>query len=451
MVPTGTIPTVSAILGDSSIVELVFDPAANVTRLAVFQDGVARIAPEVLADSGRTLRPLPASHNLIRHRALQLPSEPADYGSPEELLDSIGRYVARYVDLPERFLSIAAAYVLLTWVYDAFNELPYLRFRGDYGSGKTRALLVIGSLAYKGFFASGASTVSPIFHTLDTFRGTLIFDEADFRFTDEKAELVKILNNGNAKGFPVFRTMISAKKEFDPRAFLVFGPKIVAMRGFYEDRALESRFITEDMSGRELRVDIPINLPESYRAEALQLRNQLLMYRFRERHRAAVDPMLVDPSLEPRISQVLLPLLSVAPNAGVRQAIREYGRSLQAGVVSDRATSTEGQLLSVIAEIVRTEERISISLSDIVAAFRERYGPEYERPITNRYIGGILRHRLGLALYKSNGVFVLPLTQRERIASLIKHYGAGDSPGKSRGEDAFQGRGDVGSNTKGIR
>ena len=104
---------------------------------------------------------------------------------------------------------MATYYVLLTWLYDAFNELPYLRLRGDYGSGKTRALLILGSLCYKGFFASGASTVSPIFHTLDAFRGTLIFDEADFRFSDERAEVVKILNNGNVRGLPVLRTMMN--------------------------------------------------------------------------------------------------------------------------------------------------------------------------------------------------------------------------------------------------
>ena len=140
------------------------------------------------------------------------------------------------------FEKVATYYVLLTWLYDAFNELPYLRLRGDYGSGKTRALLILGSLCYKGFFASGASTVSPIFHTLDAFRGTLIFDEADFRFSDEKAEIVKILNNGNVRGLPVLRTMMNRQREFNPQAFHVFGPKIVATRGSYDDKGLESRF-----------------------------------------------------------------------------------------------------------------------------------------------------------------------------------------------------------------
>jgi hypothetical protein len=46
-------------------------------------------------------------------------------------------------------------------------------------------------------------TISPIFHTLDAFKGTLIIDEADFRFSDERAEIVKILNNGNVQGMPV--------------------------------------------------------------------------------------------------------------------------------------------------------------------------------------------------------------------------------------------------------
>ena len=189
--------------------------------------------------------------------------------------------------------------------------MPYLRLRGDYGSGKTRALLTIGSICYKGFFASGASTVSPIFHTLDAFQGTLIFDEADFRFSDEKAEIVKILNNGNVRGMPVLRTMMNRQREFNPQAFQVFGPKIVATRGSYEDKGLESRFITEEMGSRKLRSDIPINLPDSFKDEARELRNKLLLYRFHRRFDVKLDETLVDPKIEPRLNQILLPLLSV--------------------------------------------------------------------------------------------------------------------------------------------
>ena len=116
------------------------------------------------------------------------------------MVAEIQAYIHRYVDLSPQFERIASYYVLFSWLYDSFNELPYLRVRGDYGSGKTRFLLVVGSLCYKPVFTTGASTVSPIFHILDAFRGTLIIDEGDFRWSDDKAEIVKILNNGNISG-----------------------------------------------------------------------------------------------------------------------------------------------------------------------------------------------------------------------------------------------------------
>src|SRR6185503_14885746 len=105
--------------------------------------------------------------------------------------------------------------------------------------------------------------------------------ESDFRFSDEKAEVVKILNNGNVRGFPVLRSESNGKGEFNPRAYQVFGPKIVATRGNFDDRALESRFLTEQMGHARLRRDIPINLPPEQKEEALALRNKLLLFRFR--------------------------------------------------------------------------------------------------------------------------------------------------------------------------
>ena len=43
----------------------------------------------------------------------------------------------------------------------------------------------------------------------------------------------------------MLRTMMNRQREFNPRAFQVFGPKIVATPGSYDDRGLESRFLTE--------------------------------------------------------------------------------------------------------------------------------------------------------------------------------------------------------------
>lgn len=423
---------VSDMLADGTLMESVQSEPLAPTSLVIARDGHSEVHAK-WKHEGVEYVPVPAAHNLIKHRAVKLPGLPAEYRSVEKLADKIERYASRYLALSPEFLKIASSYVLLSWVYDAFNELPYLRFRGDYGSGKSRALTVFGSLLYKGFFASGASTVSPIFHTLDTFKASLVLDEADFRFTDEKAELVKILNNGNAKGFPVLRTQVTPAKEFEPRAFSVYGPKIVAMRGSYEDRALESRFLTEEMSGRSLPADIPISLPEAQEEEALALRSKLLMYRIRERTQAAIEPTFAVASLEPRMNQILLPLLSVAPTAEARQAIVAYATRIQAGVRSDRAGSPEGQTLQVVSDLLCQDDKPVLLLQEIVAAFSARFGTEYDRPITNRYLGGILRNRLGLPLYKTGGVIAVSLKDRTRLDALFARYGIGESAGTSSG------------------
>ena len=305
-------------------------------------------------------------------------------------MGEIEQYLGRYLSLPPHILSIVTHYILLTWVYDAFNELPYLRFRGDLGSGKTRALIVAGSLCYKAFFASGASTVSPVFHTLDAFRGTLVLDEADFRFSDEKAELSKILNNGNVRGFPVLRTMVTPKKEFDPRAFNVYGPKVIAMRGSFDDRALESRFITIEMVPGPIGKHIPINLPDEQRAEALELRNKLLGFRFARRRDIAVDTSLTDATLTPRGNQIVLPLLSLVEDEKLREEIKSTARTTHLDTLAERAQSPAGHLAAVLAKLVGEDNDAQISVAELTKRFVDDFGGEYERPITNRYIGSLL-------------------------------------------------------------
>lgn len=437
-------PTVSAAWDDGMLVELLYDPRARTTAFAVWRGEAWSIEEGVTRESGERLVPFSPDNNLVKHEAVMLPSTPLEYGSPAELLAEITAFIHRYLDVSPLFEKVASYYVLLTWIYDAFNELPYLRLRGDYGTGKTRALLTLGSLCYKAFFASGASTVSPLFHTLDNFRGTLVIDEADFRMSDEKAEIVKILNTGNVRGMPVLRTMMTNQREFNPRAFHVFGPKIVAARKSFDDRALESRFITENMGERRLRADIPINLPDTHREEALTLRNKLLLYRFRTRSKAAIDPTLVDRAIEPRLNQILVPLLSVIENEALRRDLKAVAASYQEAMISDRGLTPEADVLEVLRELV-SEGSDSLPIRNIVARFIERFGSEYERPITHRWMGNMLRRRLNLATYKSHGVYVLPLSERPKLDVLFTRFGIDVPAVESSHEDTAGRHGDVGT------
>jgi hypothetical protein len=419
------VPAVSRCLSDGTLIELIYRPEERTTAFAVWSRGRWSIRGDVEAD-GLRLVPFSPRNNLIKNEAVVLPSQPSEYGSEEALIRDIRSFIHRYADLSASFEQVATYYVILTWLYDAFNEVPYLRFRGDFGTGKTRSLLVIGSLCYKAFFASGASTISPIFHTLDAFQGTLIFDEADFRFSDERSEIVKILNNGNVRGMPVLRTIMNRQREFNPQAFHVFGPKIVATRGAYEDRGLESRFITEEMSPRRLRSDIPINLPSGFQEEARGIRNKLLLYRFDRRAGTVLNEALIDPRLEPRLNQILVPLLSVIRGAGLADELRSVALNAQANLVSERRLSVEADVLEIIVERDATT-RTTLPVAEVAAGLSERFGTEYVRPITNRWVGNIVRKRLGLQTHKSHGIYVIAV-ERAKIEALRARFGMDNGP-----------------------
>src|SRR5215471_15847421 len=360
------VPTVSAVFDDGAILEMVYGPQEKRTAFVLWKDGEWNLEPSLSINPFQRLVPYSPNNNLIKNEVVLLPSEPEEYGSEESLLGEIQSFIHRYVDVSPLFEKIASYYVLFSWVHDGFNELPYLRVRGDPGSGKTRFLLTIGSLCYKPIFASGASTVSPIFRILDSFHGTLIVDEGDFRFSDEKAEVVKILNNGNVKGFPVLRSEVSGKgREFNPRAYHVFGPKLVATRGFFDDKALESRFLTEEMGQYRLRNDVPINMSGSYKEEGLRIRNKLLLFRFRNLNKRKPTEKLVDRSIEPRLNQIFVPLLSIIDDPTAIEDLRELARRYNREMIADRGTEMEAQILEIVRDILDSPYPVRLTVKDI--------------------------------------------------------------------------------------
>ena len=77
--------------------------------------------------------PYSPRNNLLVNEVVLFPSEATEYESERELVEAIRSFIHRYVDVSPLFEQIASYYVLFSWVYDGFNELPYLRLRGDTG------------------------------------------------------------------------------------------------------------------------------------------------------------------------------------------------------------------------------------------------------------------------------------------------------------------------------
>lgn len=410
---------VSRKLAKNGFLEALYAPHSAKTAFAYWDGSEFKIVERFESRPGHALVPIKASNNLLTHGVLKLPSYVEDYGSDADLLAAIKAFIHRYVDLEPGFETVAAHYVLLSWVYDRFRELPYLRIIGDYGTGKTRFLQVVGSICYKPTFASGASTISPIFHALDSFGGTLVLDEADFRFSDAKAEITKILNNGNVAGFPVLRCEAVKEGHYDPRAFVVFGPKIVASRGHYSDPALESRFVSERARSGKVRTGIPANLSESFDGEAQHLRNQLLHYRFKNFH--GITLPIQGEGNASRIAQIFRPLLAVAVSNEDAEIIRDYAMKSASFLSSLNSHTAEEQVTGIIADLIKGGAA-QLAIKEITKRYRDRFGSEHLGPITPKWIGGIIRNRLHLDTVKRQGTYVIADGQKQRLDGLFARF-----------------------------
>ena len=115
------VPTVSRCLPDGALVELLYDPVRRATAFAFWREDRWTIEPGLTLPTGERLSPFSPQNNIIRHDVVLLPSEPSEYGSKDDLLADITRFLRRYLDVDPAFEAIAAHYALFTWLYDAFN------------------------------------------------------------------------------------------------------------------------------------------------------------------------------------------------------------------------------------------------------------------------------------------------------------------------------------------
>jgi len=207
-------------------------------------------------------------------------------------------------------------------------------------------------------FVGGSVKSAPIFRTISTWRGTGVFDEFTLSKSDESEDIIKILNNGFQRGKPVLRCAsenYDRVKYFDP-----FCPKIISNRTSFTDRALESRCITEIMKETD-RTDIPTDLPQSFFDRRLELKNKLLMYRFKTWDKIDTDSTVnIDfGHIQPRVKQSFLPftvLFQYDKNVldGFIKEVQEYNNSL----IEENSTNFDGIIVNCYLNQRKTCEPI---------------------------------------------------------------------------------------------
>lgn len=144
------------------------------------------------------------------------------------------------------FYDFFIIYVFFTYLYDIFDQIPYLSITGPWGSGKSRLTDILKGLSFNSISSSNISNaaVYRIFHL--ALKGTLIMDEQEHLSSNGRKDfLLRILRSGYRKiNSEVYLCVSNNRVE----SFQTYFPKILVNEGGLTDAALQSRCINIHMA-----------------------------------------------------------------------------------------------------------------------------------------------------------------------------------------------------------
>ncbi|PKO03071.1 MAG: hypothetical protein CVU43_04630 [Chloroflexi bacterium HGW-Chloroflexi-5] len=344
------------------IVDMTYDPDDQQTMLA-WRDPNGKIesGPRVTINN-KKYAALPASNTILVNGVL-FPSKLGPKKSTKELVVMIEWFIKRvYLLSNPLFAKIITYYILLTWVYDAYPAIPYLRATGEPGSGKSELMQRIGLLCYRRIIASGASSTASLFRMVEKYRGTVFLDEMDLQKSDASSDYVKFLVQGSMDGNPIFRceeVQVDGKKEIQEIMFRTFCPKLIAMQGDFFDKAVGTRCITFQVQPREtyelVDAKVPLSQTMEMKAEALAIRNALLRWRLEMwQPSIEIDPAFYNLNITARLNQVTVPLMMLAKDDPDLQAeINTFMNEYHLYLVQDKAMTIEARIVEAMWKIYK--------------------------------------------------------------------------------------------------
>jgi len=437
------------------LVEYLYDPDSGIAQLAWRDpDGQIHSGDAVEIDGTRYVPMAPSM--IITTGGVLFPSRLGPLKDTRELVAYIEMYIRSVYLLPRvTDAKIMAYYALLTWLYDCFNTIPYLRAMGEAGAGKSELMRRVGLVCYRLMTSSGAGSSASLFHGVEQYRGTVFVDEADLKDSDTTNDVVKFLNLGAMKNNPIWRleeiTLADGRKGFAVKIYQTFCPKLIAMRRDFRDDAVGSRCITfkiQPMEPREIfEAGVTLEITNEIRGRATALRNMLLRWRLEHWQREIeIDPMFYDLDISSRLNQVTGPLMAIAKDdpdlqAEMRQFLREY----YAEMVLSRSMTITARVIEAMWKIYRYpdlrkemvvcetdgDERILVGnvtriANEIMDEMNGRDEDDEKKrardELSPHKIGKVLREEMQLRSMRSNKGYWVYWNQ-SRMEAMAKRYG----------------------------
>ncbi len=330
---------------------------------------------------------------------------------PTELFQRVAEAIAYFIDLPaDHAPSIAATltlWVMLTYVYPAFDAVPYLHVGGAMGSGKSRLFEVLTRLVFRPLSSSNL-TGPALFRTLHSQGGTLLFDEAErLKQTNDPAvgEILSMLLAGYKRGGQATR-LETAGDSYKTVAFDVYGPKalacIVGLPPALLSRCIPVMMFRAVPNSPKPRRRIDAD-PHRWQSLRDDLHTMALTYG--SDWLALAERTNVCPAMHGRDFEVWHPLLAIAAwlddhGAGcLLKLVQEHALTTIESNRDDQIPDTDETLLQVLADCVRLAT--APTPGEILKKAREAESESFIR-WTPRAVSSHLK-RYGLRTNKSGG------------------------------------------------
>jgi hypothetical protein len=323
----------------------------------------------------------------LQKTPLTHPPAPTPYENEELLYSQVRDFIYQHLDLVNPLgYDVLTSFAFMSWIPELFDFTPYLGFFGREAVGKTRALEILNQLCFRAWFTTGLTTAT-LFRLVEKFQPTLLLDESEFLTSEEKTQLIGLINAGQRRGVFIPRMK---EDSTEPEFFNVYCPKVLS--GTQElKRTTSSRMITFTMT-KNIR-PIPRTIDKT---EASKLRSQLLMWRFQtiakmkdsltlEQKLAMAELKATTEfkELEPlsgRTFELFYPLYYSAP-ATARPNILEFSKELEESKLRAEKTELASQIFEAIINLKDTHvKRGLLMLKDIANYINRDQEPQYWIP-----------------------------------------------------------------------
>lgn len=135
----------------------------------------------------------------------------------------IYNFLKKYIVVLEEFYYVLVIYIMMSYIYVLFQVIPYLWINGEKGTGKSTIMKLLNKLCFNPLFCSNINPAN-IFRQVDNDGSTIILDEFEKMYGEEKQEIVKLLNQGFNKDGVVPRCV---GQNNQIKKFRSFSPKIM--------------------------------------------------------------------------------------------------------------------------------------------------------------------------------------------------------------------------------